>query len=146
MPNNKQLGRIHALKSKLGIDDPEWRSLLAQYGVTTSANLNNDQFKELHDFLEKDAIAKKVWEKKTATRVSAGFANVKQKSKIRNMWDLVTTQKTDEDKKKALNKFILRIARVHSIEWLPIESVQKVIKALSVMVAKKESKNVSDNK
>lgn len=147
MPNNKQLGRIHALKSKLGIDDTEWRDLLAQYKVTTSANLNNVQFKELHDFLEKDAIAKGVWEKitKTSSRVSAGLASSAQKGKIRKMWDLVTIQTDSTKKKDALNKFVFRIARVHSVEWLPVESVQKVIKALAVMIAQKEKKNVNNN-
>jgi len=139
MPNNKQLGKIHALKSKLGIDDPEWRALLSQYKVTTSANLNNVDYKNMHDFLEKCAIAQGVWEKKTK-RISAGKASSSQQAKIRAMWNEVTIQITESDKAKALDKFVLRIAGIHKLEWLPVESVQKVIKALSVMITKKESK------
>lgn len=138
-----QVKIIHALRNRLGIDEPTYRDMLADYGVTSCADdaFTKPKAADLIGKLESQAINAGVWEKRNAPQKSG--ITYKQLGKIRAMWEEVSYAPEDE-REKALDKFVNRITGVTFAKWLSREDVPKVLAALKRM--KKQAKGDGDDR
>jgi hypothetical protein len=133
-PTKEQIKIIHVLKSKLGMDDEMYRSMLSGYGVKSSKDMRFEQARDLIRKLRGDSPSKKRFED-VGTR--PGWAYPGQLRKIEAIWSEVSRAEGDEAKRKALNTFLGHHFGVASMEWLPVETVPKVLRALFAMKAAK---------
>lgn len=133
-----QIKLIHALKSKLQIEEENYRTnLFGWFDVETSKDLDYAQAKQYIKKLEKEAIKKGVWQK-TSWDMShlddrPDMATSAQLRKIKAMWKDVTGIKGSADREKALRSFILRIVKVADVRFVKKSMVKKLLKALSEM-------------
>lgn len=123
-----QIKIIHTLKSKLGIEDGDYRLMLAGYNVQSSTRLSFNQAVEFTNTLAIIAEQKGVYTKKKPSRND--YAYPAQIYKIRMLWASKSFMNTEEAKEKALNKFLANKFKISRIEWLPREMVGKVIKSI----------------
>jgi hypothetical protein len=137
-----QVKMIHALRNRLGIDEPTYRDMLADYGVTSCADdaFTKRKAADLIDKLESQAINAGVWEKRS--NASKSGITPKQLGKIRAMWKEVSYAPEDE-REKALDKFVNRITGVTFAKWLSREDVPKIMAALARM--QKQTKGDGDD-
>lgn len=133
---------IHALRNRLGIDEPTYRDMLADYGVTSCADdaFTKPQAADLISKLESQAINAGVWEKRSNAPKSG--ITPKQLGKIKAIWKEVSYA-PDDEKEKALDKFVQRITGVTFAKWLSREDVPKVLAALTRM--QKQAKGDGDD-
>lgn len=147
MSTTKALSRkLHTLLGKLGISDDDYRAMLAEYHVTTSKDLAYVDYRELVNNLEDMAVSAGVWQRREYTEGASkkrfddlgrrtGMASPPQLRKIEAMWAKVSRAQTARDKRTALNHFLAGRFGVERIEWLPFETVPKVIRAIAAMGA-----------
>jgi hypothetical protein len=137
----RQIKKIHTLLSKLKMPDDEYRYLLSDYWVETSKKLSYSEAQELIGKLEKIAVEKGVWSqygnrgkrRYEDLKDRHGMASPKQLRKIEAMWkDVSYTHKQDE-RARALRKFIFRIAGVDDMRMLESKQASKIIEALQNM-------------
>jgi len=138
MISKAQIKKIHALKNVLGMDDETYRDMLwSRYKVETSKRLSKSQACELIDWLERNAIETGVWEKRrqrfSHLKNREDMASPKQLRMIESMWRDVSYKRTDEERSRALRKFLFRIVGVSDLRFLERRDVQKVVKALQAM-------------
>ncbi len=117
-----QIKFIHVLKSKANIDETVYRLILAKYNVLSSTELSIYQAAQLIEELKKAAGEIRVKNKASSAQINL----------IETLWKEVSYKKTDQERKKALNKFLERFGVSH-IKWLETKTVQKVISALKTM-------------
>lgn len=139
-----QIKLIHALKSKLQIAEENYRTnLFGYFEVETSKDLDYDQAKQYIKKLEKEAIKRGVWQKKTwdMTHLDGRpeMASSAQLRKIKAMWNEVTGIKNPVEREKALRSFLLRIVKVFDVRFIKKGMVKKLLKALTEM-KKQQSK------
>ncbi len=130
-----QIKVLHTLKSKLGIEQDVWDGILADYKVTSSTQLSFENARELASNLAADAKQIGVWkdfERKRPAEID-GMATPGQKDMLRRIWDRVSRTVNPDDRKRALDKMVLRITGVSKLDWLPRELVSKVKKTLDTM-------------
>jgi len=150
-----QVKMIHALASRLAIDENAYRAALkSRFGVTTSKTMTMDQAGELIDEWELEAIRQRLWtinvkheryvdlfianKKDTPTTKTHGIRNGnmaswKQLGKINNLWLSLTKMDDYQKRDKALNAFVLRIAKVSDVRFLDMDGARGVIAALTKM-------------
>lgn len=145
MSTTKALCRkLHTLKGKLGMSEDDYRAMLAEYGVDTSKDLAYVEYRELVGRLENTAVAAGVWERLEYRKAEPqkrfedlgrrpGMASPAQLRKIEAMWAAVSRADTTTARRKALDHFLSNRFGVDRVEWLPFETVPKVIRALSAM-------------
>lgn len=68
MANPMQIKLIHTVKGALGLNDDDYRAVLAGYGVTSSKQLSDRDAGALLADLEAKAVAAGVWRKKGAPK------------------------------------------------------------------------------
>ncbi len=117
---------IHVGKSKIGLNEENYRALLESSTGKDSCNKMTDR--ELEASLKAiKALGFKV------KRISiAGKATAEQLSYIKILWQSSARVKTEE----ALNAFIKRITGVAFLSWLDKNQAKDVILALREMAAK----------
>mgnify|MGYP000925851693 CR=1 FL=1 len=143
MVDRGQIKAIHALKSKLGLDEGTYRSMLSAYGVKSSKELSWRQAEELIADLRVKAGQPSDRREAPRKRYAdmgrrPGMATGAQCRLIEAMWAQVSRTAPGEAREAALNKFIKRIAGVEALRFLKALDVQRVIRALEGMGAEKE--------
>jgi len=135
-----QIKKIHTLTTALGIDDATYRAALgASFGVSTSKALNYEQAQDFINDLEAKAMAAGRWKKRPRRkkfqelRHRAGMATDAQLRMIEAIWFEVSRATDDEGRRKALRKFLFRIAKVSDLRFLDSDGAGKVINALKSM-------------
>lgn len=131
--SKKQIRLIHVAKTKLGIDDDQYRSILANLcGVTSSTELDQAGFELLMGFFEYQGF-------KPMTRNGAnygprpGMASYAQLELIRALWFEYSKGRAGESE---LNKWLERCFKLTSLRFLDKATAPKVITALKAMKAR----------
>lgn len=131
--SNRQKALLHVAKAKLGLDEAEYRSILAELaGVTSSAELDQDGFNLTMAFFE--------WKGFTPLKAKGpdygnrpGMATCGQIALIRTLWsEYAGTGATD-----GLNTWLHRCFKVSSLRFLTLGDGQRVITALKAMKARR---------
>mgnify|MGYP001432794624 CR=1 FL=1 len=129
----QQIRLIHTAKTKLGLSEDSYREMLSSFCVSSSKDLTADDAKKLMKTFEGlgfKPVLKEPKYNKLGKRDER--ATPKQLRKIEAMWKNSSRVRDKSD--EALRRFIKRIAGVDRLEWLLINSVQKVIKAIENLV------------
>ncbi|HON11390.1 MAG TPA: regulatory protein GemA [Chitinispirillaceae bacterium] len=139
----RQVKAVHALKSRLGFSDDDYRHLLvSNYNVDSSKDLTFNQARELIDSLVRMGI--KEGKIVPAGEDRPGLCTKKQAGMLLAIWREVSFLPAGEQH-AVFDKFIRNRFGVGCLKWLPKEMVGKVRHTLLAMKNAKE-KNVCDNK
>ncbi len=144
-----QKKRIHVLAARLGIydkaDDTLYRDMLeARTGVRTCLDLSYAAAQDLINQLEDEAQNAGIWKRPRWTSETGrrkyehlgyrmGMANPAQLRMIDAMWKDVSYQKTDEEKERAFNRFLLSHFHIAAIEWVEDWMVRKIVETIEAM-------------
>jgi len=137
--NRAQIIKIHALKSRLGLSEDDYRNgTLASFGVSSSKDLTTGQANELINKLSDEGQKMGVWNKKKKKYDHLWgrptyFASPAQLRKIEAMWKNVSIFSKPKERADALDTFINRIVGVMGILSLEKAHVEKVVKAIESM-------------
>ena len=137
----RQIKIIHTIKTKLGIDDAAYRTLLRGYAVMTSKDLTWREAEELIGELNQKSDVRRETvdvnppDKTRYTEMDGrpGYASGAQCRMIAGMWAGVSRATDDEGRERALFSFLRRICGVDHFRFLKSYQVQKVIKAIQIM-------------
>lgn len=149
MITRPQIKLIHSLRSAMKMSEEYYRAMLGGYNVHSSMNLSHESATDLINKMTSMAVAAGVWtQKQPAAGPKAqpfddlgtrpGMATPAQLRKICAMWGDVTRAQGTQDRRKALNSFLGHHFGITFIQWLPIESVGKVIAAIESMINTKQ--------
>jgi hypothetical protein len=138
----QQVKLIHTLKSALGMDDDQYRFALYEgYRAESSKELTFIQAEGLLRHLKEKAAAQGVWKERPGPgkksghqglKGRAGYATPSQLDYIAGLWNEVS-RVPEEQQAKALRGFLLRVAKVSDLRFLPRRQVSGVITALKQM-------------
>jgi len=139
-----QIKLIHTLKSKLNMDDEQYRLRLSNWWVRTSKDLTYQEANEFIAELEDEAVAKGVWIKRSEFKIQSstrfnelagrkGMASPKELRMIEAIWKDVSYTHDVTKRQSALRKFLFRIAGVQDLRFLTSRDAKKVIHALKNM-------------
>lgn len=128
--SKEQIKIIHVAKNQLKLSNENYYAMLQGLNAGSSKELS---FEDANELIEE---FKKLGFKLNSSRINysqfngrgKGYATPKQMRKIEAMW--MTHPAVKSRDKDSMNKFIKRIAGVDRLEWLRIERVDKVIKAI----------------
>jgi hypothetical protein len=148
----RQVKIIHTITGKLGLDDDTYRAILAQYPgpegepAATCKDLTWQQAEQLIDELNRKAgnppqsplKLRGEAEGRGVMRYAdldgrPGMCNGKQARMVAGMWAEVSRAETEEDREKALWRFLRRICGVDHFRFLKSWQVEKVVKAIKEM-------------
>lgn len=150
--DKRQIVKVHTLIRALNLSDESYRkTLLHNFGVTTSKALTYEQASDLIDALEERAVEKGVWIKhENALKYEAlgdrpGMASPGQLRKVEALWRDITLMERKEDLTRTLRAFVNRRFGVSDIRFLDADKVRKVIYTLEHMKRQKsQSHSESD--
>lgn len=158
MLTNNQIKIVHSAISKLGLKDFEYRDILSNFNVQSSKDLSYEQFKELMKIFERlgfkslsPALSKGEGAKKNRKkyndlnnryndRLEGQYATPKQLRLIETMW--LTNENVKYKNIEALRKFVKRIVGIENMEWLMMNDVHKVVKAIKSLTTKSHTNEV----
>ena len=150
MLNTLLIKRIKTLQRAAGVEEENYRALLAGYGVGSCKELDLKQAAELISFLQKVAGQDQGQgpgrpPKRYADlgRRSADWATPKQLRMLEAMWMEVTVQKSRGTALAAYHAFLLHKFGVTSPEMIAREDVSRVRQALAAMLSAQERKRQS---
>jgi len=132
MSTRAQIAMIHTLKSKLGMTDDEYRVMLDGFGVASSKDLSASDSKAFIEALMSMVTGAGITGFQKRYAVSNEAATYAQQAKIRHLWDKVS-RAPEQDRARALDKFIESKFGVSFLIWLPRRDVGKVIHTLKAM-------------
>lgn len=138
MLTSNQIKIIHTAIANLGLKDFEYRNILSNFNVQSSKDLSYEQFKELMKIFKKIGFKK---ETKNLNRkryndlgirynenLQEHYATPKQLRMIEALW--MSSNKVYNKNIDALTKFVKRISGKDRLDWLMMNDVHKVIKAI----------------
>lgn len=143
----RQVKTIHTIVSKVGMEDGDYRLLLRErFQVTSSKKLTWQQAEELIDelngktgspspsALSQGARGPKKWAELDGR---PGFASGGQCRLIEAMWSQVSRTEDPAQRETAMFNFLFRILKVSHFRFLRGWMVEKVVRALEGMGARK---------
>lgn len=124
-----QIKLLRTATSKLGFGEEEYRALLLQFGAKTAKDLTPEQFPAVMASLSK--LGWKTTERRPVGDASgiSGNATTAQLRMIEAMWMEKARVKTQE----ALARFVKRITGIDKIEWLEVNHIRKIKKAIEAL-------------
>jgi len=128
--------KIHVLKSKLGLSDEHYRDMLSAYNVDTSTCLSFDNAINFIRILESKCNGTGIT---TSRQPARGMISNAQIGLVRGLWSQVSVQLTPAEKHAALDRFISNKFGISKLQWVPAETVQKIVRTLIAMGAKKQN-------
>ena len=147
--SSAQITMIHTLKSKIGLSDDDYCAMLESFSVESSKDLTSSDCKLFIGSLLKLAgqegkttafPSRKIrafdGSKSASSNDTSTYA---QQSKIKHLWAAVS-RVSEADQPRALNQFLEKRFAISRLEWLPRESVGKVIRTLETMAKQAKSK------
>ncbi|GAB6035855.1 hypothetical protein JCM15519_04140 [Fundidesulfovibrio butyratiphilus] len=139
-PSPGQIKKLHALKRALGLDDVTYRDVLERYGATSSTELSPRALADCIERLERQAVEAGVWRSRpgrSTPRRRPGAATDSQIRLVEVLWRQVSRQKTEADRRKALDAFVTRITGKPKLAWCGQRDVAKLVQALEAMGAER---------
>jgi len=137
MSTPHQIKIIHVMKSKVGLSEDDYRTMLEGFGVTTSKDLSDALAQELIKKIECVGIASGTWNtrKKRWDELDErpGMATPKQLRHLEGLWVSVSRQPTLREKQKSFNVFLKNRFDIECIKWIPENMVHKIRRALKTM-------------
>lgn len=130
--NNAQKAIIHVLVGKLKISDEHYRDMLSAYNVDSCKNLSFSEAKEFIQLLTEKCRNSGIPTKCPQARDMISSSQI---AMIRGMWSQVSRQTTDSARKRALDELIRRKYSISRLEWVPSETVHRIVKTLTSMGA-----------
>jgi len=139
MANPTQIKLIHTVKGALGLNDDDYRAVLAGYGVTSSKQLSDRDAATLLADLEAKAVAAGVWRKKGAPKRAgkrphnmtrqAGqkAAEISRAKQLEKIEALLTVGGKPWGYADSLAQ---RICKVDRVAWVKTGELYKIITAL----------------
>lgn len=135
----EQIKRIHTLKSRIALTDEEYGSALESYGVSSSKELTFEQGKDLIGRFEKLTPKEQKKPKVKSTKYNKlgirtnhkgeHYATPKQLRMIEAMWrDNANVRNKSQE---ALINFVNKITGKNALEWLLMDDVRKIVKAIT---------------
>jgi len=137
MLNPDQLKIIHVLKKTLGLEDEDYRNMLFDnYSVRSATELSFQQAKELITRMREQTGVKPGAGPKKYDELEGrpGMASPAQLRKIEAMWRDVSVHIRPLERNEALERFLKNRFNVNGLKWLEMSKVQKIIRALQVMI------------
>ncbi|AFH50747.1 Hypothetical protein IALB_3044 [Ignavibacterium album JCM 16511] len=142
--NITQISKIHVLKNQLHLSDEEYGAALEGYGVTTSKDLSYEQaadlIKKLVKLLPKELRENQDQRRKATKQKYDGlgirwndklrehFATPKQLRMLEAIW--MTSPRVEHKNEDAFKKFVKRISGKEKLEWVMMNDVRKIKKAI----------------
>lgn len=123
---NKQLSKIHTLKTKKGISEENYRDALLSYGVKSSKSLTKEQAAHFISVLEGKPQRKKYAELEGRYEYLATPAQLRY---IEKLWEKIARDKS----KDALRAFIKSKVDVDDVTFLTKQKAAKIIYILQKM-------------
>jgi len=133
-PSKGEIARIHVLKGKAGLEDADYRALLAKHGVETSKNLSAAATRAL--IAELSGLAGQ------DGKPRAGFKPAKHGHvrKVYALWTEAHRAGAIANKSRAaLTAFVKRMGGPDHPDWLTPKQATPVIEALKKMIARAKS-------
>lgn len=125
------------MKSKVGLNEDDYRAMLDGFGVNTSKDLSDAHALELIKKIECMGIASGTWNtrKKRWDDLDGrpGMATPKQLRHLEGLWVSVSRQPTLREKQKSFNVFLKNRFGIERIQWIPGNMVHKIKRALKTM-------------
>lgn len=141
MPTTSQVIKIHSLRNRLNLDDATYRAVLERYGASSSKKLTAQAMASCLNYLEAQAVEAGVWQSRGGAPAPwrrPGAASDAQLRMIAAMWRQVSRQKSEADRKTALDAFVKRITSKPKLAWCGHRDIEQLVKALEAMGAKRE--------
>lgn len=136
--SREQLSLIHVAKTKLCMEDADYRAILKHMGgVDSSKNLNQPGFLRVMDAFSRLGFHSDFSTKNFGER--ATMATPRQVALIRSLWGEYTA---GEGTDKTLGKWIERTFKVGSLRFVDAGTARKVIAALKAMKAKRKTDTI----
>jgi hypothetical protein len=134
--NRKQLSLIHLAKSRLGLEEEDYRAILARFGRVKSAkDLDQAGFKDVMDAFTRLGFVSDFSRQNFGER--PGMASSRQVAMIRSLWLEYTA---DTGTEASLGKWLTGKFKVSALRFLPADAARNAITALKAMNARKASK------
>ncbi len=131
--DTKKIGLIRVAKTKLGLTEEDYRTILKRYGgVDSSKDLDLAGFMAVMTYFEHCGFKSTSKKKNFGDR--PGMASPGQVALIRRMWGEFTA---GEGTDASLGKWLHRQFKVSAIRFVSTEVAPKAISALKAMVKKK---------
>ncbi|MBP5202272.1 DUF1018 domain-containing protein [bacterium] len=125
MVTPKQVKLIHTLLSRAGLDDENYRDILARYGAESCKTLTQASatllIRELSRIVEQ--------------RRSLSDATPAQRRLLLALWNQVSRAVTPEDKRAAFNTFLNNRFSIKGLDKVRRDEVEKIVKTLEAMGA-----------
>ncbi len=128
-----QIALIKVAVKQLCIPDDLYRSALAQFGVTSSKDLDQEGFDAFYTWLQQCGF-RPLEKKGTDYGPREGMASHAQLELIRNLWAEVTHHTYSGEGE--LNKWLTRSFKVSSLRFVTFDMSRKIIAALRAMKAR----------
>jgi hypothetical protein len=147
-----QIKKIHLAAKSLNIKDSDYRSILTGFNNAdgnpclsckelseNQANILLYLFKKKLGWQEKRSGKKLKYEEYNGRDTK--FASAKQMRKIEAEWMQYSREKTES----SMNKFIFRIIKVNTIEWVLKKDVNKLLKAIESLTNSPNTCSAKEN-
>ena len=129
----KQTALIHVAKTRLGLDDDDYRAVLrGEAGVESSRDLDNDGFDAVMARFQALGFTPTATPPTYGRR--AGMATPAQAAYIRSLWQEYTDGVGDD---RSLGKWLQRTVKVSDLRFVSFAAARKAITGLRAMVEKK---------
>jgi hypothetical protein len=133
--SKKQIALVHVAKRDLGLEDDDYRAILARYGGCESA-ADLDAFGFHHVMRYFTALGFRSTLTKRTFGNRPGMASPAQVDLIRSLWKEFTSKPDEND--AGLNAWLHKHHHVTAIRFVDAAKAAKVIYALKAMVARKQ--------
>jgi hypothetical protein len=140
----KQIALVHIAKSRLGIEEEEYRQMLHEFGVKSSKELSTKKYWALMKYFNRLGFKPERKVSPDGRRVDfhprpsdnleppRGFMNEAQAQRIWTIWNQISWAPA-EGREAALNNFCKKKANNDCWKWLSYAQAQKVLVILEAM-------------
>jgi len=142
----QQIRIIHTLKSRLGMSDEQYRSMVQEvHGFSgTSKDLSFVEAARLITRLKRPAVERGLWQepgrKYDDLDRRPGMASPAQLRMIEAMWSGVSYHHNRAKQQSAIRKFVFRIAGKSDLRFLTSVDARKVVNAIKNMKGRRHEK------
>lgn len=132
----KQIALLHVAKRDLGLNDEDYRAILARFGhCESSADLDMQGFEYVMKYFTALGF-RSTWTQRTFGN-RPNMATPAQIDLIRTLWQHYCSETDDKD--AGLNSWLTRFHRVSALRFVSGEKAGKIIPALKAMVARRQN-------
>ena len=132
--SRKQIALLHVAKRDLGLDDDDYRAILARYGgCESAADLDLYGFDNVIRYFTALGF-RSTWTKRTYGD-RPGMASPAQVDLMRLLW---RQYHGDDENDVALNRWLMKYHKVSALRFVDAKKVGSVIAALKAMAARSD--------